>query len=418
MTAVSPLAATSAPLHRPPLAGLRSASRWRDPKPSLLLKAFGITPEDPRFVRLKQSLWQGDPLADAVAAWIHANKGGWQLFQQALEQGLDSLDAPPAPFLAFFSHIARRPDWVNDALMRQGARAVLRSGLIGTTALGSVSLMIGYAADAAVKPLAMTGNLGGSARKRLSETSRWTIDCALSETLPRDSEGFRSTVRVRLMHAFIRGSLRQRPDWRAEAWGEPIMQLDMVATQLEFSAIFIAGCAAQGLVYDQAEREAIMHYYRYICWLMGVDEDLQPRTFREGLELMAMLYATSDMQPDADSVALTRGLFGASREIMAEQPGGEWFKAIMAYRAAALSRLMLGDRVADDMEVPPARYKLPLLAGSAVTFAADRLLGLAPVTRRWRDRLGRQMFQQALNPENRGFIPTIAGRAVVSDSVA
>ena len=69
------------------LAGLRTARRWRDPQPSLLLKALGIDLDDLRFVRLKQSLWQGDPLADAVAAWIHANKGGWQLFQRALEQG-------------------------------------------------------------------------------------------------------------------------------------------------------------------------------------------------------------------------------------------------------------------------------------------------------------------------------------------
>lgn len=411
------MAAVSSVLPASTLAALPGATRWRDPTPSLPLRALGIGLDDPRFARFKQALWQGDPLADAVAAWIQANKGGWQLFQQALEQGIASLGSPPEPFLAFFARIEQRPHWVNDDLMRQGAHAVLRSGLLGTTALGSVSLMIGYAADAAVKPLAMTGNLSGGARKRLSETSRWTIDCALSQTLPRDSEGFRSTVRVRMMHAFIRGSLRQRPDWRFEDWGAPIMQLDMVATQLEFSTVFIAGCAAQGLVYDRAERHAIMHYYRYICWLMGVDEDLQPRSFREGLEVAAIIMATSNMQPDADSVALTRGLFGASREIMAEQQGGEWFKAMMGYRAAALSRLMLTDRVADRMEVPPARSKLPLLAGSAVIFAADRLLGLNPKTRAWRDRLGRQMFQQALKPENRGFIPTIAGRAVVSDSV-
>lgn len=412
------MAAVSSALPASTLADLPGATRWRDPGPSLPLRALGIALDDPRFARFKQALWQGDPLADAVASWVQANKGGWQLFQQALEQGVSSLASPPEPFLAFFEHIERRPHWVDDDLMRQGAHAVLRSGLLGTTALGSVSLMIGYAADAAVKPLAMTGNLSGGARKRLSETSRWTIDCALSQTLPRDSDGFRSTVRVRMMHAFIRGSLSQRPDWRFADWGAPIPQLDMVATQLEFSTIFMAGCAAQGLVYDRAERQAIMHYYRYICWLMGVDEDLQPRSFREGLEVATIIMATSDMQPDADSVALTRGLFGASREIMAEQQGGAWFKAMMGYRAAALSRLMLSDRVADRMEVPPARSKLPLLAGSAVIFAADRLLGLNAKTRAWRDRLGHRMFQQALKPENRGFIPTIAGRAVVSDSVA
>lgn len=402
----------------PALASLRGATRWRDPQPSWLLRLFGISLDDPRIARLKQSLWQGDPLADAVADWIQANRGGWKLFQQALEQGIASLPEAPQAFIDFFARIDCRPDWVDDELMRRGAHAVLRSGLLGTTALGSVSLMIGYAADAAVKPLAMTGNLSGSAVKRLSETSRWTVDCAQSQTLPRDSEGFRSTVRVRLMHAFVRQSLNQRADWRHDDWGAPIMQHDMVATQLEFSTIFMAGCAAQGLVFDHAEREAVMHYYRYVCWLMGVDEALQPRTFREGLELAVLIMATSNQQPDADGVALTRGLFGALSEGMETQGAAPWFRRLMEYRSAALTRVMLGNSLSDRLQVPAVRTRLPLLAGSAAIFGADRLLGLLPVTRAWRDRLGRRLFEQALRPQNHGFIPTMAGRALVSESTA
>jgi len=400
----------------PTLASLRGATRWRDPGPSWPLRLAGIRPEDPRLIRLKQSLWQGDPLADAVAAWIQANKGGWQLFQQALEQGVATLAAPPACFVDFFAHVERRPDWVDDALMRRGARAVLRSGLLGTTALGAVSLMVGYAADAAVKPLAMTGNLSGNAGRRLSETSRWTVDCARSETLPRDSEGFRSTIRVRLMHAFVRQSLDQRPDWRHDDWGLPIMQHDMVATQLEFSTVFIAGCAAQGLVFGRAEREAIMHYYRYVCWLMGVDEDLQPRDFREGLELAAMIMATGNQQVDDDGVALTRGLFAALDEGMAAQGAAPWFRRLMTYRSTALTRTLLGNPLSDRLQVPPVRTRLPLLAGSLAVFGADRLLGLLPATRAWRDRLGRRLFEQALRPQNHGFIPTMAGRPLVAES--
>lgn len=408
----------TAALQAPVLAGLRSARRWHDPKPSFLLRTLGIRVDDPRFARLKQALWQGDPLADEVAAWIHANKGGWQLFQQALEQGIASIADAPEPFRALFARIDRRPDWVDDALMRRGANAVLRSGLIGSTALGAVSLVVGYSADAAVKPLAMTGNLRDGAKKRLSETSRWTVDCAQSGTLARDSDGFRSTVRVRLMHAFIRNSLRRREDWRFEDWGEPILQLDMVATQLEFSTLFILGCGVQGLVFDADEREGIMHYYRYICWLMGVDEELQPRNFREGLELSAMLLSTADMQPDDDSIDLTRGFYGAVQALLAEGPLGKPFAHVMLHRNAVLSRLFLTDRIADRMQVPKTSWRLPVLASSAVIFGADRLLGLVPATRRWRDRIGHQLFAGALVPENRGFIPTIDGRPVVADSVA
>ncbi|MEL0029037.1 MAG: oxygenase MpaB family protein, partial [Perlucidibaca sp.] len=222
------------------------------------------------------------------------------------------------------------------------------------------------------------------------------------------------TLRVRLMHAFVRQSLMQRPDWRRQDWGLPIMQHDMVATQLEFSTVFIVGCAAKGLVFNRAEREAIMHYYRYVCWLMGVDEDLQPRNFREGLELSAMIMATSNQQPDEDGVALTRGLFGAFSESMAAQGAAPWFRRVMAYRSAALTRTVLGSSLSDRLQVPAVASRLPLLAGSAVIFAGDRLLGLLPATRKWRDRLGRQMFEQALRPQNHGFVPTMQGRPLVA----
>lgn len=399
-----------------PVSAIKSAKRWQDPKPSLMLKMLGISLDDPRFSYFKQALWKGDPLADNVAQWIHANRGGWAMFQQALSQGIDSLDNPPEPFVALFKQVDKRPHWVNDELMRQGAKAVLRSGMYGSTALGSFSLMIGYAADAAVKPLAMTANLSKGARKRLSETSRWTIDCALSETLPRHSEGFYSTLKVRLMHAFIRQSLRQREDWSFEAWGEPILQLDMVATQLEFSTVFIAGCAVQGLLFSRAEREAIMHYYRYVCWLMGVDEILQPTNFREGIEVAAIIKAISNMSPDQDSVALTQGLFNATQELLKEQPGAEWVKDLLHYRSAALTRLMLTDEVSDRMGVPAAPLKSSVLLGSLLTLAMDQGLGLTSKGRAWRDRIGTHQFVNALQANNYGFVPTIEGRKVVAEA--
>lgn len=415
MTAISP---AHCPDDIPALDRIPGATRWRDPQPSPLLRLLGIRTDDPRFAGLKQALWQGDPLADAVADWVQSTRGGWALFQQALAQGIGSVDNPPACLAALFARVDARPHWVDDDLMRRGAAAVLRSGLFGSTALGAVSLVIGYAADAAVKPLAMTGNLRGGAYQRLRETSRWTVDCAESGTLARDSHGFHSTLKVRLMHAFIRQKLRARPEWRERDWGVPILQLDMVATQLEFSTLFILGCGAQGLVFDRAEREAVMHYYRYVCWLMGVDDDLQPRNFREGLELAAMLFSTANMAPDSDSTDLTRGFYGALEALLEDGPVSRPVAYIMLQRNAVLSRLFLGNRTADAMQVPKTRWRLPVLASGPLVFAGDRLLGLTRRTRAWRDRLGRRLFAGALLPETRGFIPTMDGRPVVAESVS
>ena len=91
---------------------------------------------------------------------------------------------------------------------------------------------------------------------------------------------------------------------------------------------------------------------------------------------------------------------------------------IMLQRNAVLSRLFLGNRTADAMQVPKTRWRLPVLASGPLVFAGDRLLGLTRRTRAWRDRLGHRLFAGALLPETRGFIPTMDGRPVVAESVS
>ena len=72
--------------------------------------------------------------------------------------------------------------------------------------------MGGYRSQAAVKPLAMTGALERMVVRRIAETSRFVLDVTGSETLPRASEGWKSTARVRLMHAIAKALLvRQLP---------------------------------------------------------------------------------------------------------------------------------------------------------------------------------------------------------------
>lgn len=86
----------------------RVPSRWRPPGegtllplPDVALRLLGarLRRDDPRMDHLKHALLDGDPLADAVADWMHeAPRGeGRALLDRALERGIDHVPNAPAP---------------------------------------------------------------------------------------------------------------------------------------------------------------------------------------------------------------------------------------------------------------------------------------------------------------------------------
>ncbi len=71
------------------------------------------------------------------------------------------------------------------------------------------------------------------------------------------------------------------PEWDAAYYGVPINQGDMHATYLAFSVIFLFGQRLLGVPLTKREGEAVMHLWRYIGWLMGVQERWLHTTERE-----------------------------------------------------------------------------------------------------------------------------------------
>jgi hypothetical protein len=229
------------------------------------------------------------------------------LFETALSGGIEAVPDAPAPLRAFFATLDRRPAWVNDALLREGARASHLSGLTGMRVLRDLGLMGGYLASAINRTLILTGALERGAQRRLAETTKWWLDCTEEGGLARSGEGFRSTVRVRVMHALIRRRVAAQPSWEPAEWGVPVNQADMHATYLAFSVVFLFGQRLMGIPLKEAEAEAVMHLWRYIGWLMGVQEQWLCTTELDG---RVALYQSllSQAPPDESSRQLGRAL--------------------------------------------------------------------------------------------------------------
>jgi hypothetical protein len=249
-------------------AGRRTARRvaWMvrgDPEPS-----------PHRWRELGEGLMRGDPPADRLVEWMHGHgmRESMALYRRACHEGIAALAGAPPSLREFFVHCEQPPAWLEPKLVAEGQHLFQRMGRTADFALRDVALMGGYQASAFNKTLILTGALAGGNARRVAETMQWVADCTLVGGMERGAPGWVSTLHVRLMHAMVRRRISRLAEWNREELGLPINQTDMAATYFGFSVVLLLVVRAMGVPVTAAEGRAEMHMWKYICWLMGVDE--------------------------------------------------------------------------------------------------------------------------------------------------
>jgi len=125
-------------------------------------------------------------------------------------------------------------------------------------------------------------------------------------------EGWKAVLRVRFLHGMVRRRLHDKPYWKPELWGVPVNQEDMMATLLAFSYNVLVGSEmVLGRPLSDEDQHAYMHLWRYIGWLMGVEEENNPCVDvphgKAALESIVMHL----LEPDRDSIAVAHHLLQA-----------------------------------------------------------------------------------------------------------
>lgn len=265
-------------------ANIEEARRNSRPLLRVIKKRNAAQPDDNQWQHMGQAILLGDPPADELAQWIQDEEGGarFRAFEEALSDANVRLDDLAPPLRNFFNAVQEPPAWLDWERVERGVAACSLSGLTGMRVLRDLGLMSGYQASGINRTLVMTGALERGAARRVAETTKWWMDCTTPDGLRADGTGYQTTLRVRLIHAMVRQQLQQRPDWSTQEWGVPINQLDMQATYLAFSVLFLFGQKLLGTILSRQESEDIMHLWRYIGWLMGVDESLLCCSEQEG----------------------------------------------------------------------------------------------------------------------------------------
>ena len=262
-------------------------------------------PTSEQWRSLGERLIAGDEPMDRLVEWM-CSEGidrTRPLFDRALANGIDSVPEAPEPLRAFFVRIEAVPDWVDRDLLRRGQRALRAGGSDGMYVARDVSLLGGYQFSGFNKTLLRTGALEKGSNARFAETNQWALDVITDGQLIPHGIGYQSTIRVRLIHAFVRRHVAAMADWRADEWGVPVNQTDMAATLVGALIAPPLGAMGMGLITTPADLNAIAHLTRYVGWLIGVEDEWLPRSFRDAIRVLYHTLAALS-QPDESSKQL------------------------------------------------------------------------------------------------------------------
>lgn len=255
----------------------------------LVAAALRIGPPDQaQWERIGADLTAGDPAMARLVETMSGADGVAQkeLFEAVARDGLTHTADVPEPMREFFATAETPPEWVDFARVRRGQRSLRRGGTDGTYIARDVSFLGGYQFSSFNQTLLRTGVMTKGSNKRFAETLQWALDVTDDGGLEPGGVGYRSTLRVRMIHEFVRRYVAHRADWRADDWGLPINQTDMAATLVGALIAPATGALAMGVVLSPRELDDIAHTTRYVGWLMGVDDYWLPRSFRDAVRIL------------------------------------------------------------------------------------------------------------------------------------
>ncbi len=324
--------------------------------------------------------FETDVPADKLAAFIKLNPAqGWGLFNQALAAGINSIPDAPEEFQRFFER-EQLPNWVDWQQLERASSAIWRPGNLTLIIAAQASMIATYIAPQASQSMDRTGEQMVRTEGRGIETATWFAQATKPGNMKLGKEGYKLSVRVRLIHAFVRINLAE-VEWNYQALGLPLNQeRNATAIAFTFSSVFIDAAKKIGTRYNKTEREDIYAFWRYMGYLLGAPEALLMENEEQARTQCALMTLT-DLPPDAEGQRLTK-LFTeqtpklddslikvASPSLAKVIKSGPVFHALKY----AITRRMFGDKIADQLAVPrSALWRLVLDCATPFLYFFDQ----------------------------------------------
>lgn len=274
--------------------------------------------------------WQGDRLMDAVALKFReiGSARGRQLLDQALDEGINTLDDPPQELVDLFASLDNPPSWHDPQVWERGRRLWIDCSLAGKAGMAiqdAIGTFVGAEVSSAV---GATRRFVNAFFVRNVETFQWFLAATKAGFVDRFGPEFKNTVRVRLMHSQVRIGLRS--SWGDEHFdfhGNPISTSTTMGAAVTMGLLPMAIDHNHGRTKSQADMDAVMRYWSYIAYVFGVAPEIIPTNAEDGI--MLAYYMASRAGGPTD---WTAEMAGAAADNLDRIPG---FAGLLARAAVA-----------------------------------------------------------------------------------
>ena len=295
----------------------------------------------------------GDPEGEELVEKLFAlgNAKAYSLIRAAMNEDDKGLSDAPQCLLDFFEKASRPPAWWDPTATNPGIFSFHRHSDMILQAFAAGVLVEGFTTNIA-RSFIITGRLRDQGIRRLKNNNRHVMEIFWPDGLKRYGDGWKLSVRIRLVHAQVRRLLRESPDWDAEAWGEPISAAHLAFAASAFSARLLKHSRRIGVPFTREESESFMMIWLYSAFLMGVPEAILPRSEDEALKLYDVA-RICEPYPDFESIIMANALISSVPMLLGLSIRGQGEDLRML--AYTVSRAFIGDDLADRLRFPPAK---------------------------------------------------------------
>ena len=294
----------------------------------------------------------GDPAADAAIEDLASlDRAEATLFINALMEQEDESafrDAPPG-LRALFGELESPPDWVDTSAFTPGIRMFYRNSKLILGAFVGGTLVEGFSTNIS-KSFFITGRVRDQGVRRLHQNNRHMIELFVPGGMERDGDGWKLSVRVRLVHAQVRRLLHESDEWDVESWGVPISAAHVGFAVTAFSARLLGHLESLGATFNDEERESFMAVWRYSGHLMGIPETILYRGEEDALKLFAT-GRTCEPPPSIEAASMAHSLVNSAPLVIGIDDPDERQK--LARYVFGISRALIGSPLANALKYPP-----------------------------------------------------------------
>ena len=293
---------------------------------------------DPPADRVVEDLATADPPINVHAA-----------IAAALNTPMDPPENVPESLRELVSDLCVVPDWYDPELARRASLAFVRNSNIVPAALAGAAIVEGFSTLIS-KSFRVRGRVIDNGIRRLRQNLLHLADQYLPGGMEPAADGWRLTLRIRLVHAQSRRLILRSDEWDHAMYGMPISIAHVLLASTTFSARLIQHCWRLGANFSDVEAEAYVHVWRYTAYILGVPEPLLFGSMADALRQFEVGMACEPV-PDEDAIIMANSIVNSAPLLLGYESPTE--RRPLAKYIYQVCRELIGDELADHFLFPP-----------------------------------------------------------------